>query len=206
MVRLIIIYFLNTAVNARIPPRLKRFQCRNDRARGVFMLRAFKDRLKELAADPEDTFRFSLRKRVGKRATQLFEKRLRKIILLMPGLISRAYRHWQSENASPDVKKLGGFLLTYLYHPRDFLPEEDYAFFGYLDDAYLVLIVYESVLRDLQRDDVSLDGWDQEFLENFPIWKKSVRQVIPDEAGKIEAMLKGILESREDALDALFRN
>lgn len=188
-------------------PRVRECSISGTLRRGeVFMLRAFKDRLKELAADPEDTFRFSLRKRVGKRATQLLEKRLRKIILLMPGLIPRAYRHWQDENASPAVKKLGGFLLTYLYHPKDFLPEEDYAFFGYLDDAYLVLIVYESVLRDLERHGGALDGWDEEFLENFPLWKKSVRQVIPDEAAKIEEMLKRIVENREDALEELFKS
>lgn len=168
------------------------------------MLRAFKDRLKELAADPEDTFRFSIRKRVGKRATQLLEKRLRKVIMMMPGLVSRSYRHWQGEEASPAIKRLGGFLLTYLYHPKDFLPEEDYAFFGYLDDAYLVLIVYESVLQDLRRNGAELDAWDTDFLVNFPLWRKNVRQVIPGESAKIEEMLNRIVQNEKNALDELF--
>lgn len=206
MIILKIIYFLIIRVNARILPRLSELRYRSGKRREVFMLRAFKDRLKELAVDPEDSFRVSIRKRVGKRATQLLEKRLRKVILLMPGLVSRAYRHWQEEDASPAVKRLGGFLLTYLYHPKDFLPEEEYALFGYLDDAYLVLIVYENVLQDLRRHGASLEAWDLEFLENFSLWRKSVRQVIPEEASKIEEMLKRIHQNREDALESLFKS
>lgn len=172
--------------------------------RGAKMLSAFKEKLKDLAYDSGDSFKTAVKRRVGKRATALLEKRLKRVILLMPELVSRAYRHWNSDAASSQIKRLGGFLLTYLYHPKDFLPEEEYGFFGYLDDAYLVLIVYESVLLDLQKNRVVISAWDEDFLSQCALWKKSVRAVIRDEAKRIDSMLEEILMGREGALDAVF--
>ncbi len=168
------------------------------------MLTAFKEQLRTLAADPKDGFHVKIRKRVGKRATLLLEKRLKRTILLMPGLVARIYRHWREETASGEVKKLGGFLLTYLYHPADFLPEKVHGLFGYLDDAYLVLGVYEKVVRDVSMNGAKLSDWDKKFLEEFPLLRKSVRQVIPDEAEKVDALIQGIGEGRNEVFESLF--
>jgi len=79
-------------------------------------------------------------------------------------------------------------LLTYLYHPTDFLPESDWGLFGYLDDAYLVGRIYLDTLRTMSDSPASLPNV-EEFGEAVPPWLESARRVIPAEAAKIDLLL-----------------
>ena len=54
----------------------------------------------------------------------------------MPDMIAQV-KSWSNDFRIPSKeKKLHGFMLTYLYHPVDFLPESGKGLMGYLDDAY----------------------------------------------------------------------
>lgn len=150
------------------------------------MISALKEDLKMMAADPADPFHSHIRRRIGKRATGILEKRIKQLILLMPGLVSSMHRRWEEESCPPNVKKLGGFLFAYLYHPKDFLPEDEYGLFGYLDDAYLTAVVYEKAFLTaaVQTPD------QQDFLQKIQAIKKYVRALIPAESAEIEKMVE----------------
>ena len=153
------------------------------------MLVAFKEELKRLAADPKDDFFGKVKKRVGKKATQLLEKRLKQIILIMPSLVRRIRFHWEAQQSDAAIKKMGGFVFAYMYHPNDFLSKDEHGLFGYLDDAYLIASVYERVLKG----SVKPSKEDLKYLETISKSKKYVQAVIPDETLKIEEMVEGAL-------------
>jgi len=94
-------------------------------------------------------------------------------------------RAWAGDPRIPrHEKQLQGFLLTYLYHPTDFLPESNWGLFGYLDDAYLVGRIYLDTLRIMSDSPASLPNV-AAFGPAVPRWLESARQVIPAEAAKI---------------------
>ena len=164
------------------------------------MLHAFKAQLKNLSEDPRDPFHLKVRKRVGKRATSLLEKRLRQMIVITPDVIQRVYLLWKQFPADAPVRRVSGYLLTYLYHPQDFLPEDQHGLFGYLDDAYFAALVYEYVLGSVEGTGYSLTELDKRFVKDIANMKASAKLVIPDEAEKIEAMFTEIQKTDQSVL------
>lgn len=153
------------------------------------MLEALDERLKRLLKDSDDDFHNQIRSRIGKKATHLFEQRLKNLICLMPQLISRGLGYCKRKEASVEIKKSIGLALTYLYHPKDFLPEDNGKLFGYLDDAYCVALVYEKVLKNLRKARVKLAPFDKDFLKQFALTKRSIQSVIPEEGKAISEMI-----------------
>lgn len=170
------------------------------------MLSTLKDQLKQMADDPQDAFHAHIRRRVGKKATALLEKRLRHLILLMPGMVSRIYDAWSRIRTPAKSKNLGGFLLSYMYHPQDFLSEKEHGLFGYLDDAYLVALVYERVYKDLNHAGIRLDVSDEKLLENLVSFKKAARIVIAKESTKIENMLQEVERGSSETYYQVFNH
>ena len=167
------------------------------------MLQEWKEQLRLLASAPDSQFHLNIRERVGKKATAILEKKLKELIFLMPNLVSRTYAYWAKQKSSSKVKKMAGFLLVYLYHPKDFLPEEC-GLFGYLDDAYLAALVYERVLKEASSDLEGLTVIDQGFLERVESLKHSAKMVIPKEAQAIDRMVEEILEGSQREFVGLF--
>lgn len=168
------------------------------------MITAFKEQLKRLSETKKEEFHHDLRKRVGKRATLVLEERLTKYILLMPDLITRIYSHWNRHKEVVEEKQLMGFVLSYLYHPKDFLDENHKHFFGYLDDAYMVGIVYEEVIREFITKGIKLSKTDESLFEQVVGFKKYVKGVLPKESQKIEKMVTELLENSTEQFDELF--
>mgnify|MGYP001279927064 CR=1 FL=1 len=168
------------------------------------MLKAIEERLKRLGVDDNDDFHDQIRQRVGKRATRLLEQRLKNLIYLIPKLLSRALNLCDYKEIPADLKKSLGFVMTYLYHPRDFLPEDNRKLFGYLDDAYCMGLVYEKVLRTLQKTGIELSEGDERFMREFGLTKRNIKAVIPEEAKKISEMVSGILKGSNDSFYAAF--
>ena len=79
------------------------------------MLYAFKSHLKSLAEDARDPFHLKIRKRVGKRATLMLEKRLRQLIVITPDVVERVHLLWRQfpENA-PAKRRISGFSVNLL--------------------------------------------------------------------------------------------
>ncbi len=165
------------------------------------MLRAMKEQLKYLAQDEDKKFHLTLRERVGKRATDILESKLKKIIILMPDLVEKMYSYWQNEKTNSKMKKLGSYLLTYLYLPKNFIPQKEWGLFGYLDDAYFVAKMYTTVIEEIQLAGGKIKVSDIPLYDEVKMLKKDVRIVIPKECSQIDEM---ILELSEDKKEAFF--
>ena len=171
------------------------------------MLHAFKEHLKSLAADSKDPFFLKVRQRIGKRATALLEKRLRQLVVITPDVVERVHELWRQFGKDLPARKVSGYLLTYLYHPKDFLDEDEHGLFGYLDDAYFAALVYEFVLARVQEAGNDLTAQDKRFLKEISNMKDAARLVIPNEAEKIEKMFKEIQETEQSVtFQAAFGN
>ena len=164
------------------------------------MLRAFKNQLKLMAMDPADSFTEHLRRRVGASEAARHEQPLRNMILVMPEMLTQI-RVWMEEpGMSAELLRLQGFVLTYLYHPRDILPEGHNGLFGYLDDALLVSLAFERTLTE--RRGLGYDSsMEREMAQQLPDWLKHVYEVIPREAEQVELMLNELLLGKTRLFD-----
>jgi len=169
------------------------------------MLKALDERLKRLSKDPSDDFHDQIRCRIGKKATRLFEQRLKNMICLMPQLLSKSLAYCNRKEVPANLKRSIGFSLTCLYHPGDFLPEDSEKLFGYLDDAYCIALVYERILRTLQKARVKLSVFDQSFLKQFPLMRRNVNAVIPEEGKSISEMIDGVFRGNCDSFYSVFK-
>lgn len=168
------------------------------------MLKAMKEQLKYLAQNDAGNFHVQLRTRVGKKATAILEDRLKEIILLMPDLVSRIYFYWNQSKSNTKSKKLGGYLLTYLYTPEDFLSAKEWGLFGYLDDAYFVAKVYTQVIDDVTKEKQKIAAVDLKNYEDAKFLKKYVRGVIPKEAKKIDEMILQLSDGNQKIYSKIF--
>ena len=163
------------------------------------MLQALKNQLKTLAEDPRDPFAANIRKRVGTVEAVHYTKPLRSLILVMPELIAQI-RAWMEQPALPPrLKRLHGFLLSYLYHPTDFLPEDSVGLFGYLDDAYLVGSVYTRTMQQLDhRTRRTLPNL-ADLSGQMATWLDLARRFLPTETQQIDHLLDEIVAGRSEA-------
>ena len=168
------------------------------------MLRAMKEQLKTLAETDHQQFHANLRACVGKRATAVLEEKLKEIILLMPDLVSRIYVHWSKSDGKSEAKRIGGYLLTYLYTPEDFLSTKEWGLFGYLDDAYFVAKVFTQVIDEAQSSNIRVSGKDLKYYDQAKYLKKYVRGVIPKEAEKIDAMVSELKAGHSKLYEEIF--
>lgn len=112
------------------------------------MIKAFQEKLRALSNDPQDPFFQQIRMFAGAKEAPRFEAPLRAMILRMPEMLSHISQWALNATASPQVRTHHQFVLTYLYNPKDFMPEKTEGLFGYVDDAYLVSWVYQRSLGE----------------------------------------------------------
>lgn len=163
------------------------------------MLKAMKEQLKFLAKDEEQIFHKNLRKAVGKKATDILEERLKKVIVLMPDLVMRIHDYWRMQPDASPTKRLGSYMLTYIYLPKDFLPQDKYGLYGYLDDAYVVAKIYTTVIEDVQKSTGVVIAMDKDLYEEVKMLKKSIRLVIPTICQKIDGMIDDLSVGKNES-------
>lgn len=168
------------------------------------MLRAMKEQLKILAFEDQQNFHVNLRGRVGKKATSVLEDKLKEIIVLMPDLVERIYMYWNRSDNQSKVKKMGGYLLTYLYTPEDFLSTKEWGLFGYLDDAYFVAKMYTQVIDEVHESGGKVLGVDLKHYDHAKYLKKYVRGVIPKETQKIDEMIRQLQGGKSNLYEEIF--
>lgn len=123
----------------------------------------------------------------------------------MPQLLSKGLAYCNRKEVPTELKRSIGFTLTYLYHPKDFLPEDNEKLFGYLDDAYCIALVYEKVLQALQKARIKLAVSDEGFLKQFTLIKRTVKAVIPEEGKAISEMIAGVFKGNYESFYAVFK-
>jgi len=158
------------------------------------VLKALKNQLILLAERERERFVAEVERRCHPPNAEDAAAALRELIVAMPDLIAQI-RAWAADPRVPrHEKQMQGFLLTYLYHPTDFLPESNWGLFGYLDDAYLVGRIYLDTLRTMRDSPASLPNV-EELAAAVPPWLENARQVIPAEAAKIDLLLNELRAS-----------
>lgn len=170
------------------------------------MLKAMKEQLLSLAKDENKEFHTVLRKRIGKKATSVLEDRLKRSITLLPDLVSRIYFYWNRGKSLSQTKHLGGYLLTYLYEPDDFLSNKKWGLFGYLDDAYFVVSVYSKVILEELAGQRKISAMDLGFYEETKSLIPCIKSVLPEETRKIDDMINGIYEGDKQVFLSAFNS
>ena len=166
------------------------------------MLIAFKQQLKQLAKN-QDEFIQHIGSRVGQEKARQYVDSLKNLVVVMPEMIAQV-QSWSNDSRIPSKeKKLHGFMLTYLYHPVDFLPESGKGLFGYLDDAYLVGSIYSRTMRLMDYDTRKTLPNLGPLATSVDEWLKLAREVIPSECQKIDGLLEELVHGRLDAFDRL---
>ncbi|MBZ0166902.1 MAG: hypothetical protein K8I00_08850 [Candidatus Omnitrophica bacterium] len=168
------------------------------------MLKAMKEQLKTLAETDQEQFHTHLRAHVGKRATALLEDKLKEIIVLMPDLVSRVFFYWNRGDNTSEIKRMGGYLLTYLYTPEDFLSTKEWGLFGYLDDAYFVAKIFTQVIDEAEANKSRISGKDLKYYDQAKYLKKYVRGVIPKATAKIDQMVVELKNGNSKLYQELF--
>jgi uncharacterized membrane protein YkvA (DUF1232 family) len=165
------------------------------------MLKALKAQLQQLASESDKALERRFHKHVAYDKARVYQDDLKNFVLCLPELLQQTRIWLESDNAPSALKKVYGYLLTYVYHSLDFLPEQDYGFWGYLDDAYFAGIVYQETM-------VLHPGTEHRFHNDFTQqisdWLKKTREVIPDHTKNIDALFasvrKGDTETFHNAL------
>ncbi len=153
------------------------------------MLNALKNQLVLLAEHSDNTLQKQIKKRLGAKAAAELTPKLRNFILVMPEMIAQI-RAWADHKEIPlQSRKLHGFLMTYLYHPVDFLPEEAHGFFGYLDDAYVVGSIYYKTLQELGNDHSRFISQHKDIADQVAGWLVDTQKVIHSVTLEIDRMI-----------------
>ena len=160
------------------------------------MLRALKNQLSLLAIENGASFAKHIKNRLGRKKANTHISASLNLILLMPHLISRMRDFADDPRIPKELRRLDGFLLTYLYHPIDFLPDEGQGLFGYLDDAYFVGVIYQQFLNHQGQDDVMRAD---RHVESVSDRLEKVRQVLPRETKKIDQMIEELKRGEKES-------
>lgn len=160
----------------------------------------FKVHLTLLSQRSQDDFEQELRARVPRYPARPLARRLKNFVMVMPDMI-RQIRAWINDPASPPaLKSLHGFMLTYLYHPLDFVPESNRGLFGYVDDAYLIGQLYLEAATRLDRLNYLPNT--ESLSRQIPFWLRWTRLAIPKESAQVDALLS---ELRRQKADSFYR-
>lgn len=160
------------------------------------MLRALKNQLRQFADDPNDSFDEKVSKRLNHEFDLKLSKSLKNFVLLLPDMIAQI-RIWANDDKVPmEIKRLHGYVLTYLYHPLDLLPEEPNGLFGYLDDAYLVGDVYHRTMM-YAKSFLAPPVLDENYSSKISQWLELTRRTLPQETKIMDHLLDELVKGND---------
>lgn len=168
------------------------------------MLKALREQLELLAADPKNHYTSIIRRLAGPREAVHYEQPLRRMILAMPDIIVQL-RNWTDESGLPvRFRRMQGFALDYLYNPKDFLSVHSPGLFRYLDDAYLIVRVYHLTLADEDCSRLKSHIDDESLARSVPEWIELARRLLPKETSKIDELLDQVARGRNGGIQRAF--
>jgi uncharacterized membrane protein YkvA (DUF1232 family) len=163
------------------------------------MLKALKAQLTALSEHlDEEPPSQQLRRTVNYEALTFNASILKNFVLSLPELLHQTRVWFDDESTPSNLKSLYAYLLTYVYHSVDFLPEEDYGFWGYLDDAYLVGSIYYQTVAYHPKASLRFDD---NFSQQIEVWLKTTRMVIPQQVEKLDKLVQNLLKNDFKAFD-----
>jgi uncharacterized membrane protein YkvA (DUF1232 family) len=157
------------------------------------MLNALENQLRYLAQNNFDKFRDEVKEHAGGHITDEQISALKEFIFLLPITLRQLSIYWNRKDTPPKAKKVSGFIITYIYQPKDLLPEEKHGLFGYIDDAFLVVQSY------LKIHDHFLKDWHQMPPEDLELTKRARKLIvvpqmfIPEITAKIDKLIDSVV-------------
>jgi uncharacterized membrane protein YkvA (DUF1232 family) len=164
------------------------------------MLKAFKSQLQQLANDSHESLDKRFYKEANYAKVQEHRDDLNNFILCLPDLLEQTRIWLESDKTPSNLKKVYGYLLTYVYHSLDLLPEEDFGFWGYLDDVYFAGLMYKYTMSDHPTIE---QRFNNNFKEQIDNWLEQTRQVIPQHTKNLDALFQSVLQGHTDKFDAV---
>lgn len=151
------------------------------------MLKALQDQLTQLSTTAESEFTQHFDELSEHRATPEEIARLKDLIFSLPYMLQQLKAWLDADGVPAELKRLYWHLLTYVYHGVDVLPEEDYGFWGYLDDAYFIGLAYANSLNEPALD--STNGFDQ----HLPEWLRLTETLLPKHTARLQQLFNRLV-------------
>jgi uncharacterized membrane protein YkvA (DUF1232 family) len=165
------------------------------------MLKALADQLRNLASTTDDVFRANVARRMNGKTTEEQISALKEFIFLLPTALKQLSSYWNDRSTPSKAKQLSGLIISYIYQPDDFLPETSNGFFGYIDDAYVVVSAF------LRVQDLYIRNWQEKTKEEIDLEKRArqlivaPRIVIPNEVARIDRMIDSFMTGEIESFD-----
>jgi len=101
------------------------------------MLQSFHHYLETLYEGQRDQFRANVARHCDGQDLDAAVQDARDFVLALPAVLSCLTDIILHQDAPMMGRMLVGSVSAYLFRPKDFIPEKEYGFYGFLDDAYL---------------------------------------------------------------------
>jgi len=115
------------------------------------MLEAFAARLRADVERPSENLERYLSRFVASGDLPQARQLVTEFVLALPEDIELLNAFLMAQGTPLVVRMFYSSVLAYLLNPKDFLPEENYGIYGYLDDAYLVVSALTRSLNHIPR-------------------------------------------------------
>ena len=163
------------------------------------MLKALKAQLIQLSEKSEESIAKRFKRFATYEKARTYEQDLKNFVLCLPDLLQQNRVWFESEEIPSHLRKVYWYLLTYVYHSTDLLPEEDYGFWGYLDDAYLIGLAYSKTLNDyhIPASTHLADKFDQQ-IES---WLQKTQEILPQQTEALDALFGKLLLGEHEAFN-----
>jgi uncharacterized membrane protein YkvA (DUF1232 family) len=167
------------------------------------MLNALDNQLRSLAQNYFDRFKEDIKERTGGQVSEDQVSVLKEFIFLLPVTLKQLSIYWNRKDTPAEAKRVCGFIITYIYEPRDLLPEGKHELFGYLDDAYLVVQAYLRIHESFLKDWRQLPSEDLKITERARRLITAPRMLIPDITAKIDNMVESLINGNNGDFDKI---
>jgi uncharacterized membrane protein YkvA (DUF1232 family) len=158
------------------------------------MLEALDKQLRTLAQDSYNQFIEEVMERQKGKITDEQLAGLKEFIFLLPATLKQLSIYWNQKDTPADAKRVSGFIIGYIFHPNDFLPEARHGLFGYLDDAYMVVQAYLKIQDHYLRDWHDKSAEDLDLTERARRLIIAPRLIIPEVTAKIDKLLDSLIK------------
>lgn len=149
------------------------------------MLKALKHQLRQLQADADKSMERRFMRQTNYAVMQSNKDILQNFVLCLPELLEQMGIWFASAQTPQPLRQTYGHLLAYVYHAGDVLSDEEYGFWGYLDDAYLVGAIYQKTLPhhpDTHR------RFDDQFDLQINTWLEATRAALPKHTAYLDTL------------------
>jgi uncharacterized membrane protein YkvA (DUF1232 family) len=154
------------------------------------MLKALKHQLKQLQAEADKSLERRFMRQTQYDVMQANKDTLQNFVLCLPDLLEQMGVWFASPQTPQPLRQTYGHLLAYVYHAGDVLPDEEYGFWGYLDDAYLVGAIYQ---KTLSHHPNTHRRFDDQFDVQINAWLEKTRAALPKHTEYLDSLVTQLL-------------